>query len=1282
MRTGGCKKCSGVRICARRGLANPRQEAERVEHAALLVSLIQTGKEPPVLRLEIKMMKRVEYLESSLRAVKWKRFLRAPDSDVRRELYVPALTRARYYDRCCAYFSSRVLSVAARGFGGLIQNILESGEDEKPNPPAVRLLINEQLDAEDLNALLTTGDETPLIEKLLKQFKEPVTALEKNRLEMLSWLVASGWLEVRVALMRHTRGVSHAKFGIVTDKYGDKIAFMGSDNETGAALIENYEELEIRESWKDREFTDYYQERFENLWNDQDEAVTSISLPDAVRAKLIKFAPKNPPKEIFHDMAHLKATLVWNFIAAAPYLPNGETACDATALVELWPHQKSVIDDVSEAYPSGRLLCDEVGMGKTIEAIFILRRLLCGRGVKRILLLVPAGLLKQWQEELREKGGLLVPRWEGGSLYLPSGEAQPLDALKALEEEELLLISREWARRPDNRELILNSPKWDLVLLDEAHAARRSAPEEREFNSGNLLLQLLRELQLKRQTRGILLLSATPMQTQPWEPWDLLSVLGVGGDWMVEFNDIRTYYNAVAALDKSGIDFTVAQKVATLIVNDDEFLRLDEDLDMNNVAEIANRLVFSFGDEQKKLSEWLRRGSPLGRRMHRNTRDTLRKYYDRGLLEHRPPERDVRDELFDYSYQLERDCYNAITNYINTRYEQLEGEKKGKGFVMTIYRRRASSSPRAIRCSLERRLEGLNRGIRKEKWMNNWWESEDVNWQDLIDVDIEEEIDAALPIDPKKAQIEKEEDEALLERLSRLGSNDSKFAKFWESLQEITADGRSVLVFTEYTDTLIYLRELLRPSYGKTLGVYSGGGGQIWDGNEWKKVSKAEITEQLTRGKLRVLACTDAASEGLNLQAAGALINYDLPWNPSKVEQRIGRIDRIGQQQPLLPIRNLFLNNSVDMRVYNVLRQRCRLFEHFVGRMQPVLALARQALRGIVREEDADAILYQLEQKSAQIDEDETVSSAFAESEVSEKVEVEPVMKREDFDLALELLQEATAFSSQFRVAEVAGGTEPDATGARTRQSSAPPTDKKVGEKKWQLSGFGKQAVEITTARTVLERDKTVIPLTIASPIVEQIVNNLPMPNLSPLVLAEARLGNHRCVEALWIDGDVRGFNPRTTVTSLKQLTNLIESWDGSLAEPNDCLKAHQVAHKRAQHRVNQQAALVKFRQDTNISLQLSAAKLRLKRELGRTLRCFGIGSLNVLFKQQVQRRSEQTDRYRQALEKLGDYPVWTDTEREAIDNFVEQLPPNKQRARLLGSEINAALVDPRWEAK
>ena len=126
-----------------------------------------------------------------------------------------------------------------------------------------------------------------------------------------------------------------------------------------------------------------------------------------------------------------------------------------------------------------------------------------------------------------------------------------------------------------------------------------------------------------------------------------------------------------------------------------------------------------------------------------------------------------------------------------------------------------------------------------------------------------------------------------------------------------------------------YLRDHLVDYFGPDVGSYCGDGGAIYIDGAWHKVTKKEITDRLRERKIQFLICTDAASEGLNLQAASALINYDLPWVPSRVEQRIGRIDRIGQEEMEVKIFNLFLKDSIDEKVYKALDDRCDLFRHF-----------------------------------------------------------------------------------------------------------------------------------------------------------------------------------------------------------------------------------------------------------------------------------------------------------------------------------------------------------------
>ena len=200
-----------------------------------------------------------------------------------------------------------------------------------------------------------------------------------------------------------------------------------------------------------------------------------------------------------------------------------------------------------------------------------------------------------------------------------------------------------------------------------------------------------------------------------------------------------------------------------------------------------------------------------------------------------------------------------------------------------------------------------------------------------------------MPDTPGEADAELRQVQSLLEKIENLGGLDTKRDRVISWVKQLTADGRSILVFTSYADTMEYLRDAIR-SAGVPVASYSGDGGTIRVDGKWLTVAKEEVTGALGAGKIRALVCTDAANEGLNLQAAGALINFDLPWNPSKVEQRIGRIDRIGQALGVLPIVNLYLKDSVDQRVYRALAKRCGLFERYVGPMQPVLSRAMRML--------------------------------------------------------------------------------------------------------------------------------------------------------------------------------------------------------------------------------------------------------------------------------------------------------------------------------------------------
>lgn len=1177
----------------------------------------------------------------SLRAVTWRRFLSAPDSELLEHLYVPALSRALRYDRCCAYFSSRVLSLAARGFGPFIARLVALGENAPR--PAVRLLVNEQLAREDIEALLASGDMTALERKLLKALKSPTDALEKRRLEMLAWLVKQGLLEVRVGLPRRTGGIVHAKFGIITDSDGDSLSFMGSDNETAEAIAANYELLEVRPSWEDPDRAEHYRREFESLWSDEHPHVFTLALPEAVRLKLIKLAPRTAPTtEPVAGTERARAAMVWRFLTVAPYLPEGGPALDATAPVEPWPHQVHVVEDTARAFPAGRLLCDEVGLGKTIEAILVLRRLLAGRGVTRGLLLVPAGLVRQWQQELREKGGLLVPSWEKGNLVHPDGRREPCDMSGALEKP-VLLLSREWARLPDHLAQLRQAQPWDLVLLDEAHAARRRENAETAFNQSNLLLSMLRELQLSGHAKGLLLLSATPMQIEPWEPWDLLSVLGVGGNWLYAFDPVREYFDAVATLaDGRMLGRPHAERVAKLIASDDEFPPLVSS--GRDEGAIRMHLIGATSERRAELAEQLRAGAPLGRRMHRSTRDTLREYHRSGLLDAEPARREIRDEVYEYQSDAERDVYRAITAYIEKRFEQLEAEKAGKGFVMTVYRRRATSSPEALQRSLQRRLAAVD-AIAQRRSVTLDGDDETLGL-DLDELGFEETIDPGLPRSDDAARKEGNQIRSLLSQVDGLGAVDSKRDRFVEILQGALADGRSGLVFTEYVDTMRYLRQELVPIYGEQVACYSGAGGEVYYDGAWHQVSKSEITSRLESRVVRVLVCTDAASEGLNLQAASALINYDLPWNPSRVEQRIGRIDRIGQKQRVLPIINLFLNNSVDMRVYSALRHRCGLFEHFVGEMQPVLAIARAALGP--RPRPVEEIVSDIEQRAEEVRKRPAVVHAFRRSPVMPATPPPPPVSRQHLEEALALL------------------SAPD----------MPVRAKKGRDGTWRLSGIERKALEVALDSRTLDRCDRAHPLTLGAELVSRIADKLAAAAASwPLVVGHWRSHAFACSEVRWA-----GKTPRR-VGSMDDLRKLLDDWDGAPPAPEEIARAEREARAAARKQVEEAVKEAEQRHRKGLEQQVAAARLRLRRELARHLRLFGDQDLNDIWAARMRADGASAVRCRLAYDRLGNYVEWTPEELADAKSYRDQVQKDAERMRSLAPELQAALDDPRWRA-
>lgn len=900
----------------------------------------------------------------SLRDVEWQ-ISYGPSDDRLNSFYIPALQRAVRYDRSTGFFSSSALAVAAAGVAGLIAN-----------GGTMRLLVGAQLSREDVDAIARGASlEGIVAEKLVVALDQPVEDLLRRRLEILAWMVAQGTLQIRVVLPREANGLPipadraqdyyHPKEGIFTDAEGNQVAFSGSINESMTGWQRNYEQFSVYFSWDtSRPYLRQVAIRFDRVWEGREPDWIAFDIPQAARDALLRFVPATAPEydplappvvsvgpSPDQEAKLCRERLIFQFIRDIPYFPNAQQLGAATCAITPWPHQMRVAQKIIDTYPKRYMLCDEVGLGKTIEAGLVLRQLVISGRVKRCLLLVPKSVARQWQEELYEKFVLDVPLFDGGRFWNYAGEelewqydtANPWDAF------DMFIASSQLAKRRDRQAQVLAARPWDLVLVDEAHHARRRDFLQPIYRP-NRLLELLTDPRF--QARAILLMTATPMQVNPLEVWDLLKVLGLGGKWGADENNfLRFYSELMKPFEEVNWDFVFAMVKDYLEYGgqiDPEFAERARNalgfVDWNLLQQLPrdphpSRAMRSLPETARPyVVEMARRHTPLRDVMFRNTRDLLQEYVRRGLLNEKVPTRDPQ-LIWIPMRPEEMALYLRIEEYISDFYRKYEQERKGLGFVMTVYRRRLTSSFYAVRRSLERRLAFLEG--RAEQAFDD---------DDLEQADLEQDVTEILD-DDQRSLYQEEIDyvESFISDLQHLSMHDSKTEQLIQDLNTIFRQRETAIVFTQYTDTMDYLRDKLLQVYGSQVACYSGRGGEIWNGIAWVGVTKEDIKETFRVGEdVKILVCTEAASEGLNLQTCGVLINYDMPWNPMRVEQRIGRIDRIGQVHDEVWIRNYFYEQTVEARVYQALAHRINWFERVVGDLQPILARVGRAIERVV----------------------------------------------------------------------------------------------------------------------------------------------------------------------------------------------------------------------------------------------------------------------------------------------------------------------------------------------
>jgi ATP-dependent helicase HepA len=572
----------------------------------------------------------------------------------------------------------------------------------------------------------------------------------------------------------------------------------------------------------------------------------------------------------------------------------------AHARVDLKPHQVSVVHKVISNYPHRFLLCDEVGLGKTIEAAMIVKELRARGEAKRVLILVPSGLTQQWQFELKTKFNESFAIYNSDTVrYL-----RDKGVLNPWTDTDSVIASHAWASWTADRVREITNVAWDLVIVDEAHHARVHSDGTR-----TLLVRLVQALVARREyaRRAALMLTATPLQLDRSELYSLVEMLDP--ILFASESDFDRHIQSLAGLNK-----TVEEL--------EGMAGLDEASDPELVEEVAHFLNIGSDEARATLDEkgsaavglMLRDRHRLSEIMIRNRKSVVQGFQPRSAYrwEVKLSAEELRihrlmDEIFEQGFKVAEETNQAVV-----------------GFLMVILQKLLASSPRALLKSLRKRRDKLAGGPRVVS---------------LTPDDLEEELESDTEasevlqrLAPTSTGGQFDQVIGLLENLGVDTKAEVLIANLGELISE-EADAK-VLIFTEFRETQDMLLERL---------------GSHWAVNKFHGQMSADQkdseVEAFRSGKgPHILISTEAGGEGRNFQFCHRLVNYDLPWNPMRVEQRIGRVDRIGQLHPIT-IFNFHVQGTIEGRILDVLEKRIRIFEEAVGGLDPILGKAEGSIR-------------------------------------------------------------------------------------------------------------------------------------------------------------------------------------------------------------------------------------------------------------------------------------------------------------------------------------------------
>ena len=874
---------------------------------------------------------------------------------------LPALSRSVSYDRVTSFYTIDSLIAISQGIESLFER---KGK--------MRLIIGvhsfpQEIAEAELRRRHLSSEIDAIRKAVVGGFASIEDELVRRRVATIAWMIDDGLLEVKAASVKGD-GLFHPKTLVFEDEAGNRIAAVGSSNETGNGLGGNFEQLMVAFSWEADDAVQDQSDFFESLWNNnnEDALVEDIS-SDLATAIIQGLGPLYKKPSRTRDI-QIKASE--SILSDAAQMPSNFFV--SGHVPALFQHQERAVIDALSRWPVRVLFADEVGLGKTFEAAATMAYLMRYGGVKRAVILTPKAVLQQWQEELYEHFGISAWLYDSGAKqYVNStGETIPMGNKNPIGKgsPDIVLISAQLARGGAGRKNIFERAGAimpDLLMLDEAHSAR----VRKDISGSSKSTRMYEMVQsVSRQIPHLILATATPMQKDPGEYHSMLKLLGIPKTWQKP----RSYATSLRLISTDRIpntnDAYTAGKLlrSTLAIMKPSLSRLNEDestavealLDLGSEADTYDvaMCVQENWESFRKAFIKLHPGHLL------TVRNTRRALENVGYVF---PKRNLIEESIESSTEIQL-FYQYVNEYITGFCFSVEralnpNKRLNIGFIRANYQQRVASSLYSCKKSLERRLAkilGLKAYLDKTGRLDGNYAStfslndemdefdEDemlLSGGDFINALESSEVEIDLIDVARAIELESTSITPLIEQLESLLAvyGDMKIKRSINVAMKHLAEDDRVLLFSRYTDTV----EALIEEFGKTagagnyvFGIYIGQKSVIVRNGVERPCSKEEIKKGLRSGDISLMFCSDAASEGLNLQAARVLINVDVPWTPARLEQRIGRVARLGQKASEVDIHNVWYPSSIEAKMYHKIQKRLDDTNLAIGEFPEVVA--------------------------------------------------------------------------------------------------------------------------------------------------------------------------------------------------------------------------------------------------------------------------------------------------------------------------------------------------------